>query len=784
MNNQFPFQYTNEQIAEMQRIQQETRKRVDEMNRGQDMSGMQYFSSGGVGGSQHGGGGPQMMNPQNRIPSQMNQPGMGGNLIGSQSSMNTGMMINSLGGGQMIGGQPGMVGGQMMGGQQGMGPSNIMGSQQGMNSNQMMVGQQGMSGGQMIGGQQNMGGSQMMGTQSRMGGGQQSMGSNILLRGQSGINPSNLMGNFNVDPFNPFSGMQTPPNYQPSAQILQQQQQQTQPQQQQWQNPRISPQNSNPYFQPSPNLSQPFSIPQPNGDNEQGRPFERQQSNPFDPQSIPQQRSQQGSMGNPFQSLLGSIPLDKQKLFSDCVKALRNKAMDTETFRHTISTHISPEFMNRFAQALQSSKRNTGGVPLSSSMPQIPLSSNPTHMPPLNRPVPPQQPPRTRPADGPSQPQLYNEFSVREQPSIKRKPGDEEKPPSELASKRKAKMPKSDSTASVSKSFSVPSVGAASTMEKNNVDSSSIQDVIQYAGIDVKAEAELAMRFVERAQPQKEPNWEQNALMKEQSTVDMNREILLMNERLKKTVTKIINECGVKKCENDCVQLIAVALEFRIRGLLEALVFSSKARVEILRESDWKLEAVDTPSVGLVKRPLVWLEKYDRTREGRIAIEELGASLTEAGKLALLDHVPEDGTSSSQPTALSQISSLKEREDLAIQARLVNKTALQAAGLVSQNSRYSWMNEGSSSNSAQFAGASIGGSSKGEMKSKKKESRDGGFGLAKPSTRKKILEGRKSTLRDLLYVLEHDNSRGGWGILRKNKTILEALNIFLRNESR
>lgn len=227
--------------------------------------------------------------------------------------------------------------------------------------------------------------------------------------------------------------------------------------------------------------------------------------------------------------------------------------------------------------------------------------------------------------------------------------------------------------------------------------------------------------------------------------------------------------------------------------------------------------------IGAVKRPLIWIERQARVEEARIA-RELGASISEEGANALLDSsytlptpaaAPQKTEKSSEPTeeepkesaaegekpksdekkAEEKASSkkekedgaqsaLKEREDMAIRARLANAAALQAAGS-SGGSKYSWMNAGATSStvaatSADSTSADVQQPTEDKDKqaaavASKKGSSFGGFGLPKPGARKRALERRSLRVEDVLFVLRNDSARGGgWNRLKRCRVVGKA----------
>lgn len=201
--------------------------------------------------------------------------------------------------------------------------------------------------------------------------------------------------------------------------------------------------------------------------------------------------------------------------------------------------------------------------------------------------------------------------------------------------------------------------------------------------------------------------------------------------------------------------------------------------------------------VGAVKRPLVWLERSERELEIE-ASKQCGQSLTEDGRQALLDAgisvavgaaATTGGTGGGKRGGDDQPLS---REDQAVRTRLANVAAMKAAG--SSATKYSWMTGGSSAAAAAStpapAGVKAGAKPDKEpaatsttTTSTTQAQQATGFGLPRPSIRRRILNARRVTVTDLLFALQHDRTRGGnYGVLRRSKAVVSAYGVRLARE--
>ena len=366
-------------------------------------------------------------------------------------------------------------------------------------------------------------------------------------------------------------------------------------------------------------------------------------------------------------------------------------------------------------------------------------------------------------------------------------------------------------------------------VDVSKMDSSSLQDVMQYAGVDLREETELMMRSAEQATSGEVrgggPLYRQQQLHHQQQHQQMMAAMVaaehtLVSPVLAQTVARVAKAegggaGGGLNVDPSVVHYVSLALMERLRYWIEKSVRASKARVEAGRDT-WQLEVIDGEEavcgvdgtggaggmgavppgyrsrVGAVKRPLVWLERSEREREIS-ASKMLSGSLTEEGRQALVeagisvDHHDDDkkkggGASGGGGRRGGGGDEVLSREDLAVRTRMANVAAMKAAG---SSSKYSWMASSSGAGGG-ASGAGAGGGTTGDPGGKKASTADsmtGGFGLPRPSVRRRILNARRVSLRDLLFVLQHDRSRGGsWGIVRRTPAVAKALCLRLNDD--
>ncbi|KAI3637545.1 hypothetical protein MIR68_004194 [Amoeboaphelidium protococcarum] len=340
------------------------------------------------------------------------------------------------------------------------------------------------------------------------------------------------------------------------------------------------------------------------------------------------------------------------------------------------------------------------------------------------------------------------------------------------------------------------------------LDAGSLQDVIKYAGVDLKEESALLMKDLDAQKtaaagrrsgrtsltqsPTLKKSKSQQALQQSSSYRSVSLELIL-----KKAVAML----GLSKLDIDCQGTLVLGLEIYMQQLIAATIKASFARVEAGRDA-FQLELVDGQDafsdlpakyhntrsrIGAVKRPLVWLEKHYRaidiqltkTLGGSVSSEgydawiqsggedqmQLDTSRTLTGSLEEIDSGSQDAMDidDQQSQQLEQphsdqvksksrpVQSKKKeapREDVKVRAKMTN-VALEAAGL---GSKYSWM----TSSAVNIAPATISGgnsdASSGQTNLAAPKKDLAGFGLPRPLIRQKTLKGRKVEIVDLEYA--------------------------------
>jgi hypothetical protein len=297
------------------------------------------------------------------------------------------------------------------------------------------------------------------------------------------------------------------------------------------------------------------------------------------------------------------------------------------------------------------------------------------------------------------------------------------------------------------------------------MDAGSLQDVIQYAGVDLKAESEMIMNNVEmsvtkgRRRTTRQPT--QDVLDKPPST-------------FQPYLKAMCKQHGLKKMESEVEMFLWMAAVERMKSIMEGSIQVSWQRVEVGRDQ-WQLDLLDGDDgfmdqktqldpanegkrsrIGAVKRPLVWVEKFEKTREAKLAIEMKG-SVSEEGRMAYLAsaEAQSPNTTNAEGGEEGGKRTLKVGEDVVVRGRLANDAALRAAGL---SSKYAWMNASATTSAAP---ASTVLNEESPTQTTQQTRRDatamGGFGLPRPAQRQKILAQRRLQLGDVLFMLRHQD---------------------------
>ncbi len=174
----------------------------------------------------------------------------------------------------------------------------------------------------------------------------------------------------------------------------------------------------------------------------------------------------------------------------------------------------------------------------------------------------------------------------------------------------------------------------------------------------------------------------------------------------------------------------------------------------------------------------MWLERKERVNETRLATNDFGISISDEGRLALL----ESGQLETSEPSTAEIAEGKkkkgkkddERDDIAVRTRLANVTVMQALGS-SGGPKYSWMAEATPA-AAASSSTPAGGTNTPTAETptaapsavRMKEGGAGGFALPRPAVRKKQLATRTVSLADLLFTLRHESVRAAkWGRMRR-----------------
>lgn len=340
------------------------------------------------------------------------------------------------------------------------------------------------------------------------------------------------------------------------------------------------------------------------------------------------------------------------------------------------------------------------------------------------------------------------------------------------------------SLANVASSRQTPILSAPTTsLAKSTadvLDTSALQDVMQYAGVDLKEESEMIIRQAESSSRSSHHSHPSEHYTDETRKQDFVSPLAT----LQSLVRTLVKASGLNNVDSDVELYLAMALQERTRQVLEQAIRASKARMEVARDS-WELELVDGESayapsggrsrVGAVKRSLVWLERLEKHKEIELA-KEWGMSLSEEGRMALeeiaAETAPADGDDDEQGGGKSKKikrNAEDDRDEMAVRTRLANAVALRAAG-DSGGPKYSWM-EAAAAGSSRSALPTLpsetqqGNAAFPGMRTAKQA---GGFSLPRPAMRKKALASRTVTLTDVVFAMRHDRSKGGrWSKMRR-----------------
>lgn len=193
------------------------------------------------------------------------------------------------------------------------------------------------------------------------------------------------------------------------------------------------------------------------------------------------------------------------------------------------------------------------------------------------------------------------------------------------------------------------------------MDSASLQDVIQYSGIDLSAEAEMIQSDFATAMP---------AGGFAAQDVRLRPDFFLNPARLKAIVYMAARSRGLTSVNEDVFDLLALAVQRRLGNVISGMAEISKHRVDIKRSS-FKIKVENDP-----KKQLWLLEKLLEEAEDRMQTgpEDKAAKGKKAGAAGTGEKSKGTGGG----------------EDVLVKARLANTTALAALGVQQK----SWMTAG------------------------------------------------------------------------------------------
>lgn len=481
---------------------------------------------------------------------------------------------------------------------------------------------------------------------------------------------------------------------------------------------------------------------------------------------------------NNLRLLVQKLPSHHRKIIEDNIQLFRMRQITHKQFIERITQKLGDENIRKVTAATRAQAMGVGGV---SSRPHEVSQEG-------------------RQSDNGSAPS-----STQSSPNVAKKKKLQANLPEEAqkAAKRKQDVSapsakRQRGTASGSGGITLPDSSKPEQSKEVDVlkmDAGSLQDVIQYAGVDLKAESELIMGTAESSAFE---DSQRRAFAQSLSSI-IQHDRILPPQSLSKFMIMMCKYYGIRRMEQECINFLWISLVKRAKQLISGSIEASKQRLEIGRDY-YKLELVDGEDavkpiqermesqgmsadvgyrsrIGSVKRPLVWLERFDRKNEANIAIK-LRGSVSEEGQIAYMESGIENIEEEEGDTEEDRRrkSALREREDVVVRARMTNEAALRAAGL--GGGKYSWMTQASSgaAGSASALEAKEPPSTAPKDKPAKEIITMGGFGLPKPSQRLKQLKTRKVLMNDLLHVLRWDSTRGGcWGRLKKSKAVQSAL---------
>lgn len=202
-----------------------------------------------------------------------------------------------------------------------------------------------------------------------------------------------------------------------------------------------------------------------------------------------------------------------------------------------------------------------------------------------------------------------------------------------------------------------------SMVDVNKLDSAALQDVMQYSGVDLKAEAEM----IYRSQDTISQTYLQSTIHTGRDA-RLNYDYFFNEQRLKTLVSQSVYPRGVTDLSEDCLEMIAMAVQQRLLKVISELAAISRHRCDVGR-ARFKIKVENDPKKQL------WLVDQFHNQEGERWRNGKG-SLTSSDSLA---------------AARAKQKKVERRmgEDVAVKTKLANVTAAAATGLQMK----SWMTD-------------------------------------------------------------------------------------------
>ncbi len=209
-----------------------------------------------------------------------------------------------------------------------------------------------------------------------------------------------------------------------------------------------------------------------------------------------------------------------------------------------------------------------------------------------------------------------------------------------------------------------PANGDIEFGDVTKMDSASLQDVIQYSGVDLRAEAEMI-------ESELQMNTTAGGAVTSQD-LRMRPDYFFNFPRLKAIVYMAVKSRGITNVNEEVFELLSLALQRRLMNIISGLNEISKHRVDAGRAS-FKIKVENDPKKQL------WL--LERVYEEQLEKEHLDIGNTAPKK-------PEE--TEKQKAKKAAIAEKKSGEDVIVKTRLANTTAMAALGLQQK----SWMTAG------------------------------------------------------------------------------------------